>query len=354
MSVSAHYLYAQELDYEKKINSCIKQDTVIEKELSNFTDRWKQKWSRKVSGANFSQPFLEKIIASPKKYVDYIEPLVHLSDNPTPEEQFKILFEKYYGLSIVIDPYELRFGAFLKSNKLGELKQQYHILNQCSGEVQQRIAFLLFALDELTNTITHNQETRKMVLEYLDDLERTAQRFELLNSVDFETHIERTDKGYIVIGGQNNDSYNMHPIYLLVDFGGNDEYFGSFASADRSVSVVLDISGDDLYKCDYRNDSFGSGINGGVGILFDLSGNDEHRSHGNSQGSGSNFGIGILWDKKGSDRYVAAEASQGYGNQSGIGLLLDNEGNDSYEAISNIIVREKPATFFSDAQGVGR
>ena len=166
------------------------------------------------------------------------------------------------------------------------MKSRYAILNYYAGEVQGRLAFLLFVLDELAVAAFNKQRSEKEVLEFLDTLERTALYF-ATSDIDLDSHIELTTRGYIVIGGSKNDVYDMAPVYLLMDTGGNDKYFGCFAHGDQGVSVLLDFAGNDFFKCDNRNGSFGSGVSDGVGVLFDLSGNDQYWSKGNSQGSGA-------------------------------------------------------------------
>ena len=121
-------------------------------------------------------------------------------------------------------------------------------------------------------------------------------------------------------------------VKIIVDFSGNDHYFGddfaSIAGAVGGIGVIVDIKGRDTYQGGRL--SQGAALCG-VGILHDLNGDDVYVGNAFSQGAAL-FGLGILSDRSGSDRYTAPRFAQGFGSTRGFGLLRDDHGNDSYFA----------------------
>lgn len=165
----------------------------------------------------------------------------------------------------------------------------------------------------------------------------------------------RTNKGDLLIGGIKSNRYKGSPA-LIIDLGGDDEYYLSYDEENEiSSTIIIDLAGDDLYKTQDRF-AFGSGFFGvsflidrwgddlymaqnfslgsgffGVGVLADEEGNDKYLGDTFTQGAGS-FGLGILSDLKGNDEYSAALFAQGFGYVAGFGALVDSIGNDSYFA----------------------
>lgn len=197
-------------------------------------------------------------------------------------------------------------------------------------------------------------------------------------SCDFPTPV-----GRIVLRGRGNDTHASHDCALLIDFGGDDLYLSAAgaSSPELPVSVLIDVTGDDQYRCDYAGmPAQGAGVLGfgmlldldgddryaartfaqgcgrfGVGILYDESGKDDYHSEGFSQGAGM-YGIGVLYDRSGNDAYRTVYYAQGYGFSRGLGLLADADGNDSYTADDTELTHigdETPKHNESDAQGYG-
>ncbi|MBU3698414.1 MAG: HEAT repeat domain-containing protein [Candidatus Kapabacteria bacterium] len=165
--------------------------------------------------------------------------------------------------------------------------------------------------------------------------------------------------GRVAIGGAGNDAYSGS-YALIIDVGGDDTYDVEAASVvdsmTPSLSVVIDLDGNDLYRggdhvlgsgrfgvgilIDESGDdtyaardfSIGSGTYG-FGIVQDASGNDVYRSRSNSQGAGV-VGIGLLLDDAGHDLYICAAQSQAFAATNGVGVLSDLSGNDRYIAVS--------------------
>lgn len=175
--------------------------------------------------------------------------------------------------------------------------------------------------------------------------------------------------GRIVLrGGETNDTYESSwaPTALLIDLGGDDIYrfaAGATTSAAHGVAVTIDVAGNDEYGYPRRPSPGDVGPEGharlpadeggrapgahpasrstvgrqgsgrlGVGLLVDISGDDEYRSLRMSQGFGQ-LGVGALWDQSGNDLYHAEHSSQGSA-AFGLGLHLDGGGADRYISYS--------------------
>jgi hypothetical protein len=132
-------------------------------------------------------------------------------------------------------------------------------------------------------------------------------------------------------------AYGLRPIMsggigILFDLSGNDLYtsdiFGQGSSYWWSLGALMDEEGNDKYvSFQYAQ---GAGTHMTLGILDDKSGDDVYISHGVSQGCGHDLALGILWDEAGNDNYITYDLSQGAGSANGIGILLDENGDDGY------------------------
>jgi hypothetical protein len=162
---------------------------------------------------------------------------------------------------------------------------------------------------------------------------------------------------------------------LLVDRTGDDRYtidgYGIGLGAWLGVGAVIDVEGDDAYRCGarypssynesehpdarpgdpaFQYDCFGLGVGvgsrvmgskeaqaaynmaGGWGLLLDVGGHDRYQSDNFSQGLGYFFGIGTKLDLDGDDVHQAARYGHGASAHYGLGLFLDRHGNDRYES----------------------
>lgn len=140
-----------------------------------------------------------------------------------------------------------------------------------------------------------------------------------------------TPIGRIIIGSVGKDEHRYNDLLLMVDLGGNDNYYGSVGanpSLEIPVSLAIDLDGKDRY---INEDEFvpsqGAGLFG-AGMLFDVSGDDYYESKRLSQG-GAMLGIGILADMEGDDEYHLWDSGQG-GSYFGVGVAIDNRGDDKY------------------------
>ncbi|MCO5298212.1 MAG: hypothetical protein M9921_15290 [Fimbriimonadaceae bacterium] len=129
----------------------------------------------------------------------------------------------------------------------------------------------------------------------------------------------------VVLGGVDATVHTDRDAMLTIDLGGNDRYTGRHGAGPGYASVLLDLSGDDVY--DVPDLSVGAGLLG-IGLAYDLGGNDGYRGKSLAFGAGL-AGVGALVDEAGSDTYSASTLALGYG-QLGEGICLDIKGNDVY------------------------
>ena len=193
-----------------------------------------------------------------------------------------------------------------------------------------------------------------------------------------------TKYGLIALSAGSDDVYGAdEPLLLAIDLDGKDVYYtgGGTADANHPVSVVIDVYGNDEYRAERQQPEFGAGVLGfgiltdvsgddmytskgfyslgcgvaGIGLLRDMSGDDEYDAMGAAQGFGT-FGVGILSDQNGTDRYHAYMESQGCGMTMGMGLLCDLLGDDRYTANDSNIIFPSPQSDKHNAslcQGAG-
>ncbi|KPL04628.1 MAG: hypothetical protein AMJ90_00225 [candidate division Zixibacteria bacterium SM23_73_2] len=132
-------------------------------------------------------------------------------------------------------------------------------------------------------------------------------------------------------------SYGLRPLMsggigFLFDYSGNDTYisdiFGQGSSYWWALGALVDCWGNDKYvSFQYAQ---GAGTHMTLGVLIDENGDDVYISKGVSQGCGHDLALGILLDKSGDDSYSAYDLSQGAGSANGIGIIIDDKGDDSY------------------------
>lgn len=160
--------------------------------------------------------------------------------------------------------------------------------------------------------------------------------------------------GLMLIGGPGETVYST-PAALIIDLGGDDLYRAPVGSGTGSTSYALciDIAGNDFYACrdtaavacglggvgilfDLQGDdvyeagdlSLGAAL-AGVGVLVDFDGNDLYRGRSLTQGAAF-LGLGLFLDMNGDDYCIAEFAAQGYAHVGGVGVAIDRSGNDSY------------------------
>jgi hypothetical protein len=189
--------------------------------------------------------------------------------------------------------------------------------------------------------------------------------------------LARTGLGYGVFGvgvmmdHGGNDSYEGYEncmgsaelgYGLFVDFGqGNDTYktlqYSLGYSGPRGIGWAVDQGGDDTYvafKKPIIYDWAGEGTNfsgslgfafgwrmgpywsGGLGGMFDLSGNDQYECAVMCIGFGYFFGTGLFYDKEGDDEYTLTHKyGIGAATHQSVGLFVDGSGKDGYANVGD-------------------
>jgi len=122
-------------------------------------------------------------------------------------------------------------------------------------------------------------------------------------------------------------------IGVLYDSSGNDVFQGGVYAQGvgywYALGILIDKSGNDFYDAVYYPQ--GSGIHLAGGFLYDESGEDSYYSkHGPGQGAGHDYGVGFLVDREGDDRY-SVEGGNGLGITNSVGIFLDVQGDDNYQ-----------------------
>jgi hypothetical protein len=96
-------------------------------------------------------------------------------------------------------------------------------------------------------------------------------------------------------------------------------------------------------------------LHGGVGLLYDRSGDDAYFGRGFSQGAGWFLSLGLLLERGGRDRYTGAEWSQGAANHLAVGLLQDMGGSDIYSGGEHVqaVAADRSVGILDDRGGDG-
>lgn len=135
---------------------------------------------------------------------------------------------------------------------------------------------------------------------------------------------------------------------ILFDLGGNDSYSaGVFAQGVgywQGIGALWDVAGDDRYLAQWY--AQGASAHFAIGYLEDGDGNDRYGAPMNmAMGAGHDFGYGMLLERAGNDVYQAPNLSLGAGNANGLGMFVDFAGDDGYEATGLTLGRgaEAPA-----------
>lgn len=160
-----------------------------------------------------------------------------------------------------------------------------------------------------------------------------------------------TPLGDIVIGTWGDDVYR-DPAFILIDPAGDDTYLNrAGASSERinGIGIAFDLAGNDSYVA-RQAFAFGA-ARCGFGILVDEAGDDSYSGTHNCIGRGL-LGLGLLVEAGGIDRYYADSASQAAAHF-GFGLLIDEAGNDHYTAHLNSQAHAgvNGAAFLVDTEG---
>ena len=184
------------------------------------------------------------------------------------------------------------------------------------------------------------------------------------------------DVGWIIVGGDGNNRYDVSRIAgilepggddeywasglvlgarAIVDLGGNDKYTGTAdqgpASALLGATLVDDRAGDDRYEGALLSTGAAAF---GVALLLDRGGIDAHVGREWAVGAGM-YGAGIVMDLgPGGDSYLGDFLTEGVGGPRGLGAIVDEAGNDLYRANGPTpSAYDTPGVFSSFSQGIG-
>jgi hypothetical protein len=122
-------------------------------------------------------------------------------------------------------------------------------------------------------------------------------------------------------------------IGIIFDETGNDFYNGGVycqgSAYYYSLGILIDLEGNDSYNAVYYPQ--GSGIHLAAGFLYDEQGDDVYYSRfGPGQGAGHDYGVGFLIDKSGNDCY-SIDGGNGFAINNSVGIFIDSSGDDRYE-----------------------
>lgn len=152
-------------------------------------------------------------------------------------------------------------------------------------------------------------------------------------------------------------------VALLLSGGGNDRFsaltHAQGSAGPEGVAVLIDTGGNDHYllgndplvmpssQLAERNVSMGQGAGrgerasaggnpsttGGIGVLFDLAGDDHYTAQVFAQGAGYYEGVGLLIDGGGRDMFAAAWYAMAASAHQAVGVLVNRGGeDDTYQA----------------------
>src|SRR6185295_14495988 len=120
------------------------------------------------------------------------------------------------------------------------------------------------------------------------------------------------------------------------------------------VGALVEKGGNDRFVCTGRYDSeygeaglfsgWGQGVgfgfrgvaSGGIGMLYDVRGDDVYEAGNFSQACGYFYGWGILRDDAGDDRFLGSRYAQGAAAHQAVATFLEGGGDDLYRSVSDV------------------
>lgn len=154
---------------------------------------------------------------------------------------------------------------------------------------------------------------------------------------------------FLAVGNAFYEVESGSPWFTTTQGGQNIAVAGNTQDADFafSVGLAIDLAGNDTWGvkrdpilADLANncgtsprvpivDTIGGGVFG-VGMAFDLSGDNHYYGRTQTQGAGHVLGVGVLYVGPGQDDHEGVRAAMGSGLLGGIGVLIDAGGNSNY------------------------
>lgn len=134
----------------------------------------------------------------------------------------------------------------------------------------------------------------------------------------------------VAVGGGTQDADFAFSAGLAIDLEGDDQW------GVKRGPILTDLD----HGCGTEDrvpfvDTIGGGILG-VGMAFDLAGDNEYYGRTQTQGAGHVFGVGVLYTGPGRDDHEAVRGAMGSGLLGGIGLLVDEGGDSTYTFTSPV------------------
>jgi len=137
--------------------------------------------------------------------------------------------------------------------------------------------------------------------------------------------IEVESFGWLIVGGEGPNRYDMAMVSGVIDLGGDDVYHAT--DLRLGCSIIMDFAGNDHYSG--TPDQGPGGALLGASLIDDRGGNDVYTGELLACGSAM-FGVSLLLDHDGNDIYTGGEWSIGAAVY-GAGMLIDlGSGNDQY------------------------
>ncbi len=128
-------------------------------------------------------------------------------------------------------------------------------------------------------------------------------------------------------------------IGLLYDASGDDHYraevFGQGVGYWHGLGLLIDAAGSDCYEGHQHVQ--GAGVHFSAGALVDHAGDDHYHVSGkNACGSAHDLSVGVLEDHSGNDTYPAADLALGASVHAGVALCIDHAGDDDYQSVGRM------------------
>ena len=147
----------------------------------------------------------------------------------------------------------------------------------------------------------------------------------------------------------------------LVDLAGDDLYrcgvFGQATAYWYSIGMLVDAGGDDSYDGAWYVQ--GNAVHYATAVMLELGGNDTYRASATqNQGHAKDHSTALLYEAAGDDSYANSAWALGTGLWTAIGLFWDGAGNDAYDPkIHNTVGATKGGEsvgVFADTGGANR
>ena len=288
--------------------------------------------------------YFNEHVSKPKDILDYGELLFCLVtkkynsawDSLNTEEMQKL---EYFSYSVWSEKEDsLKYDKFFKRNNITKYEKL---------DIEEDIVPIIEKI-EFEKII----EAATIFLSGYSILKNNFKKIQFDNLARIETH---TKYGKFCIGSPTDDTYYDCDYNFMIDPGGNDKYyFKNEPNFGSDHSLLLDMSGDDLYDSNdiaalfsaigglninhdvcgndiYRGDDISFATLFGYQMSYDEKGDDFYKTGLYSLAAGT-FGISILVDSTGNDIYSTTELGEGFGGTLGAGILVDYNGADNYLA----------------------